>query len=421
MAKLKDIKGTNVQSVDADPSNPVDGQLWYNSLAKVLKGEVFADAAWATGGNLNTARNEGGGAGDNTNALAFGGYTPTVSSATENYDGTSWSTSSATLSTARGGLAYSNQSPSSAALAFGGYNGTVRTTVTEEYNKSATVITAGAWSSGSNLPSARSGVASAGVQTAALSMAGNPTSTATEEYDGSAWSGGGTLSVASPTANNGGFGIQTAATITARYPTTTATENYDGTTWTTSGALGTGRYAVASAGTQTAGLIAGGNPSPANKSKTEEYDGTSWTAGGNLNRDQVYFAGAGTQTAAVVFGGQIEPNPGFSKQTEEYNGTSWTVVNNMGTATYQNAGGGIQTLAISIAGRNPSVINNVEQYDGTTWITQPGLSTARRQLGGTGPGSAGLAFGGDIPGSTAATEEFTGETSAANIVEITTS
>jgi hypothetical protein len=91
----------------------------------------------------------------------------------------------------------------------------------------------------------------------------SPTTTTTVEYDGSAWSGGGTLNNARETAIGGGFGTQIAASITAGYPPQAATENYDGTSWTTSGALGTARYAAAAAGTQSAGLLAGGNPDPA--------------------------------------------------------------------------------------------------------------------------------------------------------------
>jgi hypothetical protein len=36
---------------------------------------------------------------------------------------------------------------------------------------------------------------------------------------------------------------------------------------------------------------------------TEEYDGTSWTAGGCLGTARYAMAGAGTQTAALAFGG----------------------------------------------------------------------------------------------------------------------
>jgi hypothetical protein len=51
--------------------------------------------------------------------LAFGGYTTTQTAATEEYNGTSWTTSPASLATARYMLA--GAGTQTAALAFGGY------------------------------------------------------------------------------------------------------------------------------------------------------------------------------------------------------------------------------------------------------------------------------------------------------------
>ena len=57
MATYKEIKGTQIEAVATDPSNPVEGQVWYNTTSNVLKGlKVLATGSWATGGNLNTAR-----------------------------------------------------------------------------------------------------------------------------------------------------------------------------------------------------------------------------------------------------------------------------------------------------------------------------------------------------------------------------
>jgi hypothetical protein len=52
-----------------------------------------------------------------------------------------------------------------------------------------------------------------------------------------------------------------------------ATELYDGSTWTTNPTgLGTGRYSLGAAGTQTAGLAFGGNTPPVTAA-TEEWTG----------------------------------------------------------------------------------------------------------------------------------------------------
>jgi hypothetical protein len=76
MATYKGIQGFTIQNLSADPSNPIEGQVWYNSTSNVWKVEEATTAgAWATGNNMNTARDGLAGAGTQTAALAFGGYT----------------------------------------------------------------------------------------------------------------------------------------------------------------------------------------------------------------------------------------------------------------------------------------------------------------------------------------------------------
>ena len=38
MATYISIKGATIQVIAGDPSNPVEGQVWYNSTAGTLKG-----------------------------------------------------------------------------------------------------------------------------------------------------------------------------------------------------------------------------------------------------------------------------------------------------------------------------------------------------------------------------------------------
>jgi hypothetical protein len=100
MATYKGIQGFTIQNLSADPSNPIEGQVWYNSTSSVWKVEEATTAgAWASGNNLNTARGYLAGAGTQTAALAFGGGMagPTTSAATEEYDGTNWATSPGSL------------------------------------------------------------------------------------------------------------------------------------------------------------------------------------------------------------------------------------------------------------------------------------------------------------------------------------
>ena len=70
MATYKEIKGVTIQTRDEDPT-------------------VNA-GTWASGGDLNTGRNEAGGAGIQTAALMFGGRSPSFQNITESYNGTSW-------------------------------------------------------------------------------------------------------------------------------------------------------------------------------------------------------------------------------------------------------------------------------------------------------------------------------------------
>jgi hypothetical protein len=77
MTLYKGIQGFSVQNLSADPTDPNEGQLWYNSTSNVWKLTSATTAgAWATGGNMNTAREYLTGAGTQTAALAFGGNIP---------------------------------------------------------------------------------------------------------------------------------------------------------------------------------------------------------------------------------------------------------------------------------------------------------------------------------------------------------
>jgi len=95
MTTYKEIKGTQIEVLESDPSNPVEGQVWYNSTSNVLKGSAATTVgAWATGGALNTARQGLRGSGIQTAALAVGGQgggpTNELQQITELYNGSSW-------------------------------------------------------------------------------------------------------------------------------------------------------------------------------------------------------------------------------------------------------------------------------------------------------------------------------------------
>ena len=135
MATYKEIRGTNIEVVSSDPSNPVTGQVWYNSTDNVVKGFYVNPGAWATGGNLNAANYGSAAAGIQTAALDFGGLDTPAD--TESYNGTNW-TELNNLNTGRNFLAGAGAS-NTAALAFGGNSGS-NSGATEEWSDPTLVI-----------------------------------------------------------------------------------------------------------------------------------------------------------------------------------------------------------------------------------------------------------------------------------------
>jgi len=176
------------------------------------------------------------------------------------------------------------------------------------------------------------------------------------------------------------------------------------------GNMGTARYGVGGAGTQTAGLAFTGSPgsSPYLSNATEEYSGFSWSSGGNYPVSTRYVHGAGTQTAALGFMSDIAP----LQLSAEYDGSSWTAGNSLTVS--RNRGGGssnsTQTAGLAFGG-NP-LSNTTEEYDGTNWTAGGNLNTARRENPGAGTQTAGLAMGGKNAPSgnttTTETEEYNG-------------
>jgi hypothetical protein len=102
-------------------------------------------------------------------------------------------------------------------------------------------------------------------------------------------------------------------------PTTGATEEYNGISWTNSNSLNTARNDLAGAGIQTSALAFGGYTTTVTGA-TEEYDGTSWsTSPVSLNTARTALGEAGTQTSALGFGGADAV--GNVAATEEYTKT----------------------------------------------------------------------------------------------------
>jgi hypothetical protein len=286
MADYKNIKGFNIQYLDSDPPNPIEGQMWFNSTTQTLKGVEVGGApigTWASGGNLNTARSQGQGFGaTNDTSVASNGYTTTGVTNVESYNGTAWTEVTDTS------------------------NG-------HEFSQFG-----------------------AGTQTAGLVAGGGPGATTltsqSEEYDGSTWTAGGTLNAARN--DNAGNGTQTAALMAGgrpagSYPTGARNaETYNGTSWTSvsDAPPSTAVFVWAMTGVSTASIgVGAAGPSPI---FAVYWDGSTWTDITASNSPHYIGGASGSQTNCIVYGGGV-PN---TANTEFWDGTSWTEVNNLSTA-----------------------------------------------------------------------------------------
>ena len=219
--------------------------------------QKFDGTVWAADGSGGTliTRSSLAGCGTQNAALSFGGYTGTAegSTATQKFNGTVWAADGS------GGTLITRQDIAgcgalNAALSFGGYSGSLSST-TQKFDGST-------WSTNSNGLTARRCLAGCGTQGAALSFGGSTAggaSITTEKYDGRTWSATTNLITATNClagcgtrgaamcfgGNTGGLGIST-------------TEKYDGASWTIAANLVTARYSLSGCGTQNAALSFGG-------------------------------------------------------------------------------------------------------------------------------------------------------------------
>ena len=303
MGTYKEIKGTHIVSVTSDPPSPVNGQMWYNSTDKVMKGFTSSPAGtWSTAANMNTARHSGiASAGANAEAaLGFGGGPP----------------------------------PAPGAVA-----------ITESWNGSA-------WTEVADLNTARALAGGAGNYTSAIAAGGDQYSGTSESWNGSSW----TNITSSPNTGHTqqGAGSDNEDAIIfggSPYATNNNSDYWNGSSWTELANLNTARQVGAGSGkAYTAALAIGGvNPSPDSLAIVESYNGSSWTEVGDLNLGRSYMGADGTQTSTLAFGGNTGP-PNKS-ETESWNGSSWTETGDLNTArSYLGRGGANNTSALAFSG-----------------------------------------------------------------------
>ena len=322
MATYKDLHGTRVNVVSSNPSNPKDGEVWYNSTLGVLKGYVLGTASFSSGPDAPISRVNTAGGGNSTNAaFVCGGSAPSPTIAGQ--------------------------------------------VTTIEYNGSS-------WASGGDMSNARRATSGAGTLTAGLAVAGgnappfNSSLTACEEYNGTAWSNGGDLN--SQRTSHAAWGTQTAGCmtsgeITAGPSTFGPTEEYNGTAWTATNPVNTQRASNCALGSQTAGLFIGAGPPG---KLVEQYNGNTWTAVNELAQPSTSGFSAGTTSAGIIAGEY--PNKTYS---QEWDGTNWST----GTATLATGGaagssskGAPSAGFVAMLGSNR--VNKTEEFTGAAQVVK---------------------------------------------------
>jgi hypothetical protein len=345
MAEYKETHGGKVKNYESDPDNPYVGQVWYNEELSSLR--IYAttnSSAWATGGNVNTARGFTAASGNGTqNAnIVFGGSPDRTE--TESYDGTSWT----------------------------------------EVN---------------DLNTGRTNPGGAGTQTAALCFAGSePRLALNESWNGTSWTETGDLNTARR--QPGGSGTTTSALAyggEAAPGETGVTESWNGSSWTEVNDLNTVRALFQGCGTDNTTALAAGGNAPPSVANTEVWNGTSWFEVNDINTTRSRQGFSGNATDGLIFGGSASPR----QQTELWNGAVWAEQNDMSQSRQYLSGAGTQPSAIAISGQTSpggALESASEEWDADfghgTWVTGGNMNTARGDIGSAGTQTSALGYGG---------------------------
>ena len=324
MTTYKTIRGTHIVSVTSDPPAPVNGQMWYNSTTRTLKGFTSNPAGtWATITALNTARGAGQLGGTADSAWFVGGETNPPPGTPSNWsvknelwNGSSWSESNdLTRPGFYSGMGSRGVPNNTTGLVFGGHQGSDPATqyaVTEEWNGSS-------WTEVADLNTGRRGGGGAGTSAEACLCFGggygNPftNQVVTESWNGSAWTEVNDLNNARD--GRASFGSYTSALYAGDSDNKVFVETWNGTSWTETTDHSTTGKDGGSGVVNTSGLIFGGHPT----GNTEVWNGSTWTETGNFNVARPSASGAGASAASAIIAGGYNPSPGaYVTNAEEF-------------------------------------------------------------------------------------------------------
>ena len=314
MANYTGIQGQNILIVSSDPSNPVEGQIWYNTTSQTLKGLATAPDTVATGGNYPQALYQAGSAGTQTAAIGYGGRLGTPRTAASNiYNGSAW-TSTPSLNQARS-VFQSSFGVSTSALAV---NGQAAPPVSPFFVDTVEEWNGSSWSESAETNENRrimSGigtVGTSGLVAGGIDAPGTP-SVNVEQWNGTSWTEVNNLNTAG--ARSGGAGDVTAGLSFDALNV----ESWNGTSWT---ALTNAPVNLNLGGGTITAVIATGSPGQS----ILKYNGSAWTTSPvsfSVGHPSGSYAG-NPGTAALVFTGA--PTPSYTNSTEEFNVGALTTV-----------------------------------------------------------------------------------------------
>tara|TARA_R110000782_G_scaffold48981_1_gene106771 strand:- start:264 stop:1289 length:1026 start_codon:yes stop_codon:yes gene_type:complete len=314
MANFDAIAGLSIPVLSADPSNPIQGELWYNTTADKFRGYGLyqVNAAWSSApSGLNAGRRSCPGAGTVDDGIGFAGYIGGYPryGGTETYNGSSWSTGPG-LPTPLG-ASLTHIGTGSEAAGVGGYYYSGPYGFVSNYNIQ---WNGSSWSTATALPANRYGLGGCGNGSDDYQVAGGANAnggyfpqTTSWSWNGSAWS-------SEPAANwtpgtsceTMSFGTSTSDWFATVDSATTAMFEYNGTSWSTSPAT----FAAATSGRSIWGnsdsaTTTGGPAGPA--TTTQTWNGSAWaTSPATSNSNHVAALRSNSTSSGTdgwVFGG----------------------------------------------------------------------------------------------------------------------
>lgn len=327
MASYININGNNIPIRASDPTNPILGEIWYNTTTNSLKGQAYQTAAWITGGTTNNTMSGGSAstAGTQTAFVMYLGAAPGVDANpgyTETYDGTSWTNQPTTPYPASGAIGFGT---STAAVGAGGQPGGGGVSTTIEWNGSA-------WGSGGSLPFATlyqyggCGPGTDGITIGGWDQTagpGGPKAT-TRVYDGSTWSTDpATCPFPAYTASHYGAGSSDVNYLGGFNPGAPADNmnnahvNYNGTTYTSLTNYPLNIAGANATGTTSNGFVWNGNRpgTPGATDVGNAWDGSTWTTSTTSPQANKYSFHGGNTVGASIYAQGAEP---YTPATFEY-------------------------------------------------------------------------------------------------------